>query len=131
MTSRLNHRDVRFFVEDGYLVRTVSLDGRAGGRRTYTHRCTKRAFEAVAHCLAETPAEGEGTALGEVAEREQLPFTQANVALEFLKERGLVDVRRRRCYPAGRGDVFLDAMVEFHALAAAGTGPDHPESGED
>src|SRR5687768_2941012 len=120
MTSRFSTRDVGFTLEDGHLVRTVSILGRDGGPRTYTHRCTKRAFEAVAHCLAETPAEGEGTALGEVAEREQLHFTQVNVALEFLKERGLVDVRHRRCYPAGKGDLFLDAMVEFHALAAAG-----------
>jgi hypothetical protein len=39
-----------------------------------------------------------------------------NVALEFLKERGLVDVRHRRCYPSTR-HTHLDAMVEFHALA--------------
>jgi len=38
------------------------------------------------------------------------------VALEFLKERGLVEVRHRHCYPATE-DVYLDAMVEYHALA--------------
>ncbi len=37
------------------------------------------------------------------------------MALEFLKERGLVEVRHRRCYPASNS-VHLDAMVEFHAL---------------
>ena len=109
-----------------------------GGPRSYTHRCSRRAFEAVAHLLAETPAEGEGTALGDIAEREQLAFTQANVALEFLKERGLVEVRHRRCYPATCGDLYLDAMVEFHALAHAraqgraradGQGADHPDTG--
>ena len=115
MNTPLKNRDVRFFVEDGHLVRTVTAA--AGDGRSYTHRCSKRAFEAVAHLLNETPAEGDGTALAEIAEREQLPFTQANVALEFLKERGLVDVRHRRCYPASNGDLFLDAMVEFHALA--------------
>jgi hypothetical protein len=117
MTSRHSRRDVRFTAEDGYLVRTVTICGRASGPRTYTHRCTKRAFESVAHALAETPAEGQGTSLGDIAEREQLPFTQANVALEFLKERGLVDVRHRRCCPASCGDLYLDAMVEFYALA--------------
>jgi hypothetical protein len=39
-----------------------------------------------------------------------------NVSLEFLKERGLVEVRHRRCYPATK-HTHLDAMVEFHALA--------------
>jgi hypothetical protein len=118
MASHLDKRDVRYFVEDGHLVRTVALD-RPGGPRTYTHRCSKRAFEAVAHLLNETPREGEGTALAEIAEREQLPFTQANVALEFLKERGIVDVRHRRCYPATL-HTHLDAMTEFYALADAG-----------
>src|SRR3954469_24500334 len=113
MTSRQTQRDIRFTVEDGHLVRTVTRDTREGLPRAYTHRCTKRAFESVVHLLAETPAEGEGTALGDIAEREQLPFTQANVALEFLKERGLVEVRHRRCYPATSGDLYLDAMVEF------------------
>ncbi len=51
-----------------------------------------------------------------IARKESIPFTQVNVALEFLKERGLVDVRHRRCFPATL-DVYLDAMVEYHALA--------------
>jgi predicted transcriptional regulator len=51
-----------------------------------------------------------------IARQEGLAFTQVNVALEFLKERGIVDVRHRRCYPGTR-DVHLDAMIEFHALA--------------
>src|SRR5215216_1534765 len=119
MYMNLKNRDVRFTVEDGHLVRIVTADAAAGEGRSYTHRCSRRAFEAVAHLLNETPKEGEGTAVAEISEREQLPFTQANVALEFLKERGLVEVRHRRCYPASGGDLFLDAMVEFHALAHA------------
>ena len=51
----------------------------------------------------------------QIARKEHLPFTQVNVALEFLKERGIVDVRHRRCYPATES-VHLDAMVEWHAL---------------
>ena len=68
--------------------------------------------------MGETPAEGRGTTLIDVVGREDLPFTQVNVALEFLKERGLVEVRHRRCYPATK-HTHLDAMVEFHALAHA------------
>jgi len=112
MASRHQQRDVRFTVVDGYLVRTVTF---ADGRK-YQHRCAPAACEQVAHAVEETPAEGEGTVLETIARKEELPFTQANVALEFLKERGLVDVRHRRCYPATES-VHLDAMVEFHALA--------------
>ena len=112
MRTNLHNREVTFRVEDGCLVRTVAgSDG-----RTYTHRCAKEAFETVAHAMSETPAEGDGTTLTILARRETLAFTQVNVALEFLKDRGIVDVRHRRCYPATR-DVYLDALVEFHALA--------------
>ena len=114
MASSIRDRDVRFLVEDGYLVRTVTGGGREG--RSYTHRCAKAAFEQVAHAVEETPAQGAGTTLEVLARQEALPFTQVNVALEFLKERGIVDVRHRRCYPATTS-VHLDAMVEFHALA--------------
>jgi hypothetical protein len=117
MNDHLKEREVTFAVEDGCLVRTVT----GAGGRSYTHRCSKHAFEKVAHAIEETPAEGEGTSLIDVVGREDLPFTQVNVALEFLKERGLVGVRHRRCYPATR-HTHLDAMVEFHALAEAAKG---------
>jgi hypothetical protein len=110
-SSRLKSRDVRYQVLDRFLVRTVTFpDG-----RTYTHRCPLKSYEQVAHAVAETPVDGDGTTLELLSEAEDLAFTQVNVALEFLKERGLVDVRHRRCYP-GSSDVYLDAMVEFHAL---------------
>lgn len=111
MNDRLKDRSVRFFVEDNCLVRTVvGTDG-----RSYTHRCDLASFEAVAHAIEETPAQGNGTGLEELAAKEKLAFTRVNVALEFLKERGLVDVRHRRSYPA-TGSEYLDAMIEFHAL---------------
>jgi hypothetical protein len=69
--------------------------------------------------LGATPREGGGTSVARLARQERLPFTQINVALEFLKERGIVDVRHRHCYPATE-DVYLDAMVEYHALAEGG-----------
>ena len=114
MNDHLKGHDVRYVVEDGCLVRTVT----GAGGRSYTHRCSKAAFEKVAHAVGETPTEGQGTSLIDVVGREHLPFTQVNVALEFLKERGLVNMRHRRCYPA-TWHTHLDAMVEFHALAEA------------
>jgi hypothetical protein len=115
--SKLKNRAVRFIVEDGCLVRTVTSD--AGDGRGYTHRCDKAVFETVAHAMDEVPPEGEGTTLTEIVRQEKLPYTQVNVALEFLKERGIVEVRHRRCYPASPA-VHLDAMVEYHALREKG-----------
>jgi len=111
MRTHLPQRETRFSVEDGCLVRTVV----GGDGRTYTHRCERKVFETVAHAIQETPAQGEGTTLTLISRQEKLAFTQVNVALEFLKERGIVDVRHRRCYP-GTTSVFEDAMVEFLVL---------------
>src|SRR5687768_4765998 len=98
MRTNLKQRDVRFIVQDRCLVRSTSgADG-----RSYTHRCRLKAFESVAYAVDETPADGDGTSMAEIAKREGLPFTQVNVALQFLKERGIIDVRHRRCYPATR-----------------------------
>jgi hypothetical protein len=115
--SKLKNRDVSFRVEDGCLVRIVTSD--AGDGRGYIHRCDKAVLETVAQAMDEVPPEGKGRTLAEIVRQEKLPFTQVNVALEFLKERGIVDVRHRRCYPASPG-VHLDAMVEFHALREKG-----------
>src|SRR4051812_45114342 len=112
MRDPLRQREVRFFVQDGCLVRTVSGNGRA-----YTHRCDLQAYETVAHAVSETPAEGTGTSLNDLARQEALAYTRVNVALQFLKERGIVEVRHRRCYPDST-DVCLDAMIEFYALSA-------------
>ena len=117
MKTNYRQRDVRFEVLDGCLVRTVvDTTPGSGGAKAYQHRCTRKAFETIAHAIGETPGSGEGTSLAEIVKREDLPFTQVNVALEFLKERGIVDVRGRRCYPAAI-TTFEDAMTEFTYLA--------------
>jgi len=114
MTTNIRKRDVHYDVQDGYLKRIVS--GGRGDDRAYCHRCTMATYEIVAHAIEETPAVGEGTVGYQIAQLERLPFSQVNVAVEFLKERGIVDVRHRRCYPSTK-DVYLDAMIEFHTLA--------------
>ncbi len=114
MRRFISERDVRFDVRDGCLVRTVTEAG--NDSRTYCHRCMKTTLETVAHAMDETPFEGEGTSGELIARQEDLPYTQVHVALGFLKERGIVNVRHRRCYPATQ-DAYLDAMTEFHALA--------------
>ncbi len=92
-------RVVRYAVAGGHLVRTVA---RPGGR-PYVHRCPLAAFDAVAMAVADAPP--GGTTMGELASRLGLPDTQANVALEFLKDRGVAArAGRRRSDPGvGRG----------------------------
>lgn len=111
MRRSIRNRNITFRHEDGCLVRTVAgADG-----RTYTHRCSLDVFEKVAWLLEETPAEGNGVAIGEIAKTENLPHTQVDVTLAFLHERGIIDRRHRRNYPASTS-VHLDAMIEWHAL---------------
>jgi len=112
MRRRYRHDeiDVRFEVVDGRLVRTVTMPGGHG----YTHRCTRETFEAVAHAIE--ARRDEGVTLGMLAEALDAPFTQVNVTLEFLKERGCLVTRGRRNYPASNF-LFEDAMIEFMYLA--------------
>lgn len=101
-----------FAVEGRHLVRTVvRKDG-----STYEHRCSLDAYKVVAHFIDEHADAGVTT--GELWQGlPDVPCTQSAVALAFLKERGCVDVRWRRCYPAS---TFLveDALIEFHAHEA-------------
>ena len=107
-------REVRFEVRRGRLVRHVRrADGRA-----YTHRCTLDGLKEVAwyvqeHAEAGVTTNELWTALADI------PATQATVALEFLKDRGLLTTELRRNYAASNC-LFEEAMVEYHALEAAG-----------
>ena len=111
MPTRPRQRDVVFGVLDNHLVRTVTF---VDGRR-YEHRCSYQTYETVAEAVDQTPAEGEGVALEPLARSLDLPYTQVNVALEFMKERGVVTTRARRNYPASNF-AFLDALIEYHAF---------------
>jgi hypothetical protein len=98
-----------FIVQDGYLIRRV----RPARGKAYEHRCPQAAFEQVAHAIEEL---ANDFTLETIVERENLPWTQAAVALAFLKERGIVNTRYRRNH-AATGGAHLDAMTEYHALA--------------
>ena len=110
MRRLIRQRDVRFEVIDDHLVQTViGPDGRG-----YTHRCDRQTYEAVAHAIEE--AGRAGVTLEPLARAIDAPYTQVNVALGFLKERGCLVTRLRRHYPASTF-LFEDAMIEYHALA--------------
>ncbi len=110
MTTRHRDRNVIFDVVDNVLTRQVVFpDG-----NSYTHRCTLETFKEVAYAIEERAK--EGVTCDTLAEALDLPYTQVNVALEFMKERGCLEVRRRRSYPASEF-LFEDAMCEFTFLA--------------
>ena len=110
MATRHRDRNIIFDVVDNVLTRQVVFpDG-----NSYTHRCTLETFKDVAHAIEERAE--EGVTCDGLAEALDLPHTQVNVALEFMKERGCVEVRRRRTYPASNF-LFEDAMIEFTFLA--------------
>jgi hypothetical protein len=103
-------RTIRWEIERGQLVRHVE---RADGRE-YTHRCELPSLQEVCWYVEEHAKDGvtTGELWGAMPDR---PATQLSVALEFLKERGIVETRGRRNYPAS-DTVFEDGMTEFHAL---------------
>lgn len=111
MRRSLRNRTITFRHEDGCLVRTVT----GADERTYTHRCELAVFEIVVWALQNTPDQGEGAAINEIAAAHDLPHTQVDVTLAFLYERGITNRRHRRAYPASAA-VHLDAMTEWHAL---------------
>lgn len=111
MGYRRQDRQISFRFEDDRIVRTVEHpDG-----NSYDHRCPLEALEIVAHVLDETPRDGKGATMPEIVQAENLPYTQVDVALAFLQDRGIIERRRRRNYAAS-GSVHLDAMVEWHAM---------------
>ena len=107
-------REIDFVVLDGAL--EMHVIPRRG--RPYTHRCSRQVYEEVAHDVEAAP---RGVTIEEVRHRLELPHTQVAVALAFMKERGCVEVRRRRTHPASRA-MFEDAMVEYLALEHGAAG---------
>ena len=119
MQTRIRHRDVRFEVVDDHLVRTVTgPDG-----RSYVHRCGHEAYRRVAFAFESCPP--AGLTIVTLAPSLDLPNTQVNVALEFLKDRGCVVTRHRSNYPAS-DFVYEDALIEWHARAESGEEPGMP-----
>jgi hypothetical protein len=108
-------RDVTYEIDAGHLVRrVVPTKG-----RPYVQRCAVAVYEAVAHAADEN-AEA-GVTVDELYKALGLPHTQIAVAMDFLKERGCVEVRFKRAFPAGV-DAYLDAMTEWHALREGSPG---------
>lgn len=117
MPSRHRNRVVNFDVVDDHLEMKVTFPDAPDVRgRDYVHRCTRDIFREVAFTIEESAA--GGMTLEDLVAAMDAPYTQVNVALAFMKERGCVEVRRRRTYPASAA-LYEDAMTEFMYLAEA------------
>lgn len=106
-------RSESFALQVGYLVRRLApVSG-----EPYAHRCSPEVYRDVA--LEVQRAGARGTTLGETVESLDAPWSQAAVALAFMKERGCVAVQRRRVVACSTF-VYEDAMCELRALEQAG-----------
>jgi hypothetical protein len=112
MLTRPRKRVVNFDVVDDHLEMRVAFPDAPD--RNYIHRCTRDIFREVAYSIEENAA--GGVTLDDIVAAMDAPSTQVNVALAFMKERGCVEVRRRRSYPAS-AQLYEDAMIEFMFLA--------------
>ena len=111
-------RNETFVVEDDHLIRKVVP--RRG--EPYEHRCPKASFEQVAHAAEELGEQGftlESLLQYERNANRDVTFTNVAVALAFLRERGILEVRYRRNYAATQC-AHLNAMTEYFALADNG-----------
>ena len=111
MLTRFRRRSCEYAIEDDHLVQTVTGENGRG----YSHRCSHEVYREVAYAFEKAGA--TGCTYIALAKTLDLPYTQVNVALEFLKERGSVVTRHRRNYAAS-DFVYEDALIEWHALAA-------------
>ncbi|MEL6499746.1 MAG: hypothetical protein AAFZ67_11530 [Planctomycetota bacterium] len=111
------HPIEHFRVDDeGALVRTrFSTEG-----HRYEHRCSLETLRAVAHHF--DGRDSDQRTLNQIAGAEQVAWTQAAVALAFLKDRGIVE-RRGDSNHAASADCYLDAMTDYHALQENGPEP--------
>ena len=93
----------------------------------YEHRCSLDAYRELTWAAMDLAADGftVETLSDQVRSRPRegrdvrepwASYTNAAVAIAFWKERGLLDVRRRKNY-VDDGYFFEDAMIEYFALA--------------
>ena len=101
-----------FRVEDGQLRRAV-VPKRG---QPYEHGCERETFVEVLHEIDRLG--GAGFVYEQILDELDAPASQVATAVAFLRERGCVVPQFKRKHRAATGDVFLDGMTEFEALAA-------------
>ena len=92
----------------GAIVRTVSIPGNP---IPYVHRCEAETFRTVADAVETVPQ----IKLELIAENLDLPYTQVNVALEFMKDRGCLGTEGRKTFLVSKF-TYEDCLTEYYAL---------------
>ena len=105
-----------FELRYGVLVRTV-VPARG---KPYVHRCDLESFTGIAYWI-DAVRDGGFTSNDLWEGLPDVASTRASVALDFLKERGVVRIEGRRCFAASTV-TFEDAMCEWHALGLLADG---------
>jgi hypothetical protein len=113
MRRSIENREIEFrATPGGALERYVKLpDG-----REYAHRCSEDVFKKVAAYIDEHV--NEGVTMMTIADAIEAPYTQVNVALELLKERGMFLDQGRVNYVEGgyKAGFYEHALIEFYAI---------------
>ena len=107
-------RTETYRIEDGALVRSV-VPSRGD---PYEHACDMHSFLGVTHRIDEL--DGGRFTYEQLVFLTGFPFSRVATAVAFLKERGCIVPARGRRHMAATSDVFLDAQIEWHALAEKG-----------
>jgi len=116
------------------LEETFAVDGPSGHLlryvvprrgKPYVHSCSRVIYEEAAYAIDRLDAapftlESIVEKMSGCDQSKAPPLTQVAVALAFLKERGCVVPTRGRRHVAATDDVYLDAMIEYHALREKG-----------
>ncbi len=81
----------------------------------YVHSCEKQTFIEVLHAIDDQ--DGRLFSGETIVDQIDEPSSRVFAALAFLHERGLLDRLRRQSCALCLGDIFLNGMIEFCALA--------------
>lgn len=101
-----------FRIENGVLIRSVVPRRGKGG--AYEHACTEGVFKDVAFAIEQRG--GGAFTTEDIRAAIESPFTQTNVAMMFLLERGCIERGRNRTLRASEHYAYEDALIEYHAL---------------
>lgn len=98
---------------NGGLVRSVKFK-RGQPHKDYSQECTLAILQDVTELVAKRG--DTGTTVHDLwRELPDNPRTQLAIALQFIKERGLVEIEKRRSYPVSN-TLFEDVMIEYLTL---------------
>jgi hypothetical protein len=107
---------------DTYRVEAVALIRSVNPKRgkPYEHACTEAVYKDVSYAIEQLRS--AHFKVEDIRRSLDAPFTQANVAVMFLLERGCIHRTRGRMLVGASTFVYEDALIEYHALREGSPG---------